>query len=710
MSGQSAYQETGSSHCPSDYNMTADKGSADHITPGESSKTASVAENASEPPKAPSRIIRLTRPANPFSAAKSEPSTSAAVSNGPVSAGNVTSSAGGSATPGSRLAALQRPGSPMHRILQRAQSPALAAAAARMNRQSVGDSNPSGSNTNEHSTNIHDNATSGVSKEPVVRQSKLGTFTEMKSNTDNGVDRSNNPNSDDGKSAHVQKQEVSQEQRTNVPPRIPASSLSGSILLGRPASPLHSGRQSQSPLINKPTFCQSLDGNSPRSPGTDSQLSPRQTLGTQDENQISERVAIRNKLRANSFKLKDLLTKKPFVRSTDEDGENAADGSAQDKQEHASNNSEDTTSGESKLSQTLGDCPDRTRWRREGPLTLTRSKSTLSERTASLISARYRRTRPQVSADESKAANEQSVVQSTDLPTDALRNGAEKAVSNTTGVKGSVNTETSSTASSNTETGSLGQNRVTVGATLLRSPRTRNQSENSNVPSKIQSNEVNQTEISEKQSEQISSEDRKAKALSDLEKEAEASLVFDSQKMGQLEHLTSNSESGQQVDIGADPDRGRVYARSQSEHQKSESDDDLVKQRINSEPATPQAEQHTVRGSRSCDGGSDGDFSKSSPALKRCLAVTDLDQAMRDRDQEKLSSIFKENMVEAGEEKGQKVALDRRTEGKISFFFLNFKSVFSCNSGTHFTECFHLSCKSCEQYLFFVCLKYDLKK
>ncbi|XP_053383978.1 uncharacterized protein LOC128549958 [Mercenaria mercenaria] len=106
---------------------------------------------AQEPTKQPSRIIRLSRPYNPYSSARTSvtsvtTSSSASISSQSTSStvnGTVTSSTVGPGAPGSRLAALQRPGSPMHRILQRAQSPALAAAA-RMTRQTSGDGTPTG--------------------------------------------------------------------------------------------------------------------------------------------------------------------------------------------------------------------------------------------------------------------------------------------------------------------------------------------------------------------------------------------------------------------------------------------------------------------------------------------------------------------------------------------------------------------------------------
>lgn len=126
-------------------------------------ENGSLKENESEPDssnaatpeatKQPSRIIRLSRPYNPYSPARttvtsvtSSSSGSSTQSSLSATNGIVTSPAVGPGAPGSRLAALQRPGSPMHRILQRAQSPALAAAA-RLTRQASGDGAQSGVRT-----------------------------------------------------------------------------------------------------------------------------------------------------------------------------------------------------------------------------------------------------------------------------------------------------------------------------------------------------------------------------------------------------------------------------------------------------------------------------------------------------------------------------------------------------------------------------------
>lgn len=121
------------------------------VEEGQNSKEIgkSITEASSDPPKPPSRIIRLSRPYNPSSSRTTissvTPSSSSLSSSQPpasqngTSASNTITTSGVTGAPGSRLAALQRPGSPMQRILARAQSPALAAAA-RLTRQASSES------------------------------------------------------------------------------------------------------------------------------------------------------------------------------------------------------------------------------------------------------------------------------------------------------------------------------------------------------------------------------------------------------------------------------------------------------------------------------------------------------------------------------------------------------------------------------------------
>lgn len=629
----------------------ADSSSRDRINPGNNSYEQSQSNSATdqsnqEPSKQPNRIIRLTRPANPFSSTRTEGSTSSdKVENGSSAPAGSTTAATGAPAPGSRLAALQRPGSPMHRILQRAQSPALAAAAARMNRQSSGESSYNTENANNQNINPSDTNnvnTIGNSSTDPGRESRLSRPSRLRSGRASIDDASGQAVSenDTSKPAH--------EPRTIIPPRISSSGLTGSILLRRPASP---GRQLQV-NTNKPNVNQSLDGNSPRSPPSDT--SPN-TGSTQDDSQT--RAAIRNKLRANSFKLKDLLTKKPFTKSAD-DGEEVGDEAADDGK---SNEEEVRSSAGSRLLKTIGDGPDRTRWRREGIPSLTRSKSTVSDRTTSLISARYRQSK--LLSEQSKGDSEQTVANSTEVAKDQPVPTEE---SNVIGANHPSNTLQSNPHS---DTKLEGQSRVMLGATLLRSPRTRDNSENSNVPSLMSksgtdSGSINKPEqqvLIEQQPKRFDNVDRQAKALSELEKEAEANLVFDSQMIGQNEVF----ESSKSVDSDKSSGNSRPYTRSQSEQQRISMEEDMSgQQKIMSQPGTPHKELQTVRGSKSYDNTPDGDFSRSSAALKRSLAVTDLDQAMKDRDQQRLNSLFKEHKLDGGESRMQQQNIgESRLEG-----------------------------------------------
>ncbi|XP_053384577.1 formin-like [Mercenaria mercenaria] len=409
-----------------------------------------------------------------------------------------------------------------------------------------------------------------------------------------------------------------------------------------------------------------------------------------DESQTADKVAIRNKLRANSFRLKDLLTKKPFVRSRDgskdENGEENGEQNADNVSDESSRKVGSVTEASNKVSEAG---TDRTRWRREGLSSLARSRSTASEKTATLISARYLRTRtrnsPQSSTGDKEAANGD--------------NGktAEKTINENANSKSENDTSTSVVKTDEIEigsqstnrvkpddisenkhdtgvTGSAHRSRVTVGATLLRSPRTRSTSGTSNVPcspveksgpqngledtssnnSNFQNEPDNISKIVNPASD--SDADRKIKALSDLEKETDVNLVFDSENIGQTVPAAED-ESGIS-------EKNMEYRRSQSEFTGSQpnAEESHKLHRNYSEPTTSDKEQSSIRGSKSYDNTPDADFARSSPALKRSLAVTDLDKAMRDRDQQKLSSIFKDNSKDAGESGTKVPSSEDKTE------------------------------------------------
>ncbi|WAR18714.1 SDN5-like protein [Mya arenaria] len=231
-----------------------------------------------------SRIIRLSRPVNPYTQATNKTST---VDNSPqptsTAPGTATSMASTSA-PGSRLAALQRPGSPMHRILARAQSPALAAAAARMNRQATEGAQQTGNSAQSDNTN--------------------SASSEQQNGNHKDKDSENG-----SKEAH----------KTIMPPRIQSSRLSSSILLRRPQSPLNTNRQTPLSITKPSIMSQSFDSLGPRSPASEDQSCPNESAGSQDESSAADR--------------------------TGSQVENITD---------------------LPLMQTMGDSPDRTRWRREG--------------------------------------------------------------------------------------------------------------------------------------------------------------------------------------------------------------------------------------------------------------------------------------------------------------------------------------------------------
>ncbi|XP_060554062.1 uncharacterized protein LOC132715098 isoform X2 [Ruditapes philippinarum] len=628
---------------------------------GESKNGATIESQGDEPDgakapapeqaKQPSRIIRLSRPYNPYCSARTSVTSVASTSSASIQSisstttlnGSTTGSAVGPGAPGSRLAALQRPGSPMHRILQRAQSPALAAAA-RMTAQASGE----GSSTVEK--NIE--RSSGTNN---IEPCQTASPTSAK--TDNLSGSAELANSDRSSSRSV------------LPPRIQSSSLTSSILLRRPQSPFNSGKSQL--LIHKQT---SLPDDESASPND--QLSPRLSSpgdypnsASNNDGQTADKIAIRNKLRANSFRLKDLLTKKPFVRTRDEESDKSDETKTDQNTDNAGSDRkvEGTTNA---FNREAGS--DRTRWRREGMSSLTRSRSSASEKTATLISARYLRNRTrntETSNSDPVKTSEQSVSENTNCNTETEISQA--AIINTNATENNSDNKQDDSLD-NRVSGAEKSNRVTVGATLLRSPRTRDTlnttSQNLSLEKQDSQNKTDDT-IGVKSSipgdssdnkyvvDEASDADKKAKALSDLEKENDVKLIFDSEKISETVPEIDNEPEINQ--------RTRDYRRSQSEVTGSEPKPGETHKtpRNYSEPTSPDKDVNVIRGSKSYDNTPDADFAKSSPALKRSFVVTDLDQAMRDRDQQKLSSIFKDSIKDDSAE-NKVVSSEEKTEGQ----------------------------------------------
>ncbi|KAL4238472.1 riboflavin kinase [Mactra antiquata] len=658
----SAFQKTDDNNDGKGLSDNAEGGSESTTAVKESAEPTAVKETAqdlekkpdkevtpevtTDPPKPPSRIIRLSRPYNPNSSlrtsissvtpssASSVSSSSSASQNGTTSTASSIATGGVTATPGSRLAALQRPGSPMQRILARAQSPALAAAA-RLTRQASADSAKTQSGNNAGSMNAEGNVDQSLkSKDPSLSETK--------------------PEALPGQASSEEPGNVSS--RTFVPPKIHSSGLTGSVLLRRPQSPLNTGRSQL--LIHKQVTSTSSDSASPRSP-----LSPREANTSEniEESLPADKVAIRNKLRANSFRLKDLLTKRPFVRSQDSSsGDNNINNAEQNTNDsNASAKSldkSDSVANETSENSNSGVGSDRTRWRRQGLSSIARSKSTVSERSATLISSKYIR-RNRNSADNSNDVDKPSDTVESTKPSEnsEISNGDTESQSQSVVNASSrrdqekgyrlINEKPTELVdkSENKSEPNMTTGRMT-GATLLRSPRTRLYSGNSSVPSspektsqpksfdQIMNHSDNVTDAKDVPNSNNDNVDNKSKAISELEKEKDVNLVFDSETIGQT--VTTPSEENIRTD--------KPCNMSQSEYVMSQSRSDDSKHKIHSEPTSPDKLVSSVRPSQSCDNTAEADFSKSSPALKRSLAVTDLDQAMMDRDKQKLSSMFKD--------------------------------------------------------------------
>lgn len=484
---------------------------------------------------------------------------------------------------------------------------------------------------------------------------------------------------------------ISSQSSSVIPPRIQSSTLTSSILLRRPQSPLNTGKSQL--LIHKQTTYPNEDGSSPRSPLSMGQNSPgdSQVSSSLDESQTADKIAIRNKLRANSFRLKDLLTKKPFIRtregSKDENGEESSDQNAT----NASSESGEKVEGVKDASGRVSEVGmDRTRWRREGLTSVSRSRSTASDRSATLISARSLRTRTRDSTQssvEKQSDNDvkekieekrQSESFNSNAETDVSSRIVDNCNENETDSHGSGQSGNQDDLSANKGdsgvTRTAQRTRATVGATLLRSPRTRSSSGSSNVPSSPVEKTGSQndfTDISKDKGnlqsescdvnkpENDSEAGRKMKAISDLERENDVNLVFDSDSIGQTVSPEENFDQGHSH-------KNKEYSRSQSEFTGSQhqTEDSYKLHRHYSEPTSPANEQSSIRGSKSYDNNQEAELSNS-PALKRSLAVTDLDKAMRDRDQQKLSTIFKVSSKDGQEILSRVPCSEDKTEGNL---------------------------------------------
>lgn len=476
-----------------------------------------------------------------------------------------------------------------------------------------------------------------------------------------------------------------------IPPKIQSSTLTSSILLRRPQSPLNTGKSQL--LIHKQTTYPNEDGNSQRSPLSSGQNSPgdSQVSSAVDESHTADKIAIRNKLRANSFRLKDLLTKKPFIRtregSKDENGEDSSDQNATNVSSESSEKVEGVKDASGRASEAG---MDRTRWRREGPTSLSRSRSTASDRSATLISARSLRARTRNSTQssvekqsdndgkekiEEKRQHESfSSNAETDASSKVVDNPNENETECQRSDKNSNQVDLLANKHDSGVTRTAPRTRATVGATLLRSPRTRSSSGSSNVPSSpvektgsqndftdLSKDKGNlQSEFSDvNKLENDSEAGRNMKAISDLEKVNDVNLVFDSDSIGQTVPPEENSDQGHSQ-------RNKEYSRSQSEFTGSQpqTEDSHKLHRHYSEPTSPANEQSSIRGSKSYDNNPDAELSYS-PALKRSLAVTDLDKAMRDRDQQKLSTIFKVSSKDGQETLSRVPCSEDKTEGNF---------------------------------------------
>ena len=734
---------------------TEDQNHSDKANVGEGangvgqSDSDSRVDNAGKPPptdgKAPTRIIKLSRPSTQFSSSRAQasnlsetnaPASQSASNNVNVAATTaLVSAVSGTPAPGSRLAALQRPGSPFHKYLQRAKSPALTTAAKLTRPAGVPSTNTPADTVN---TETDKDEQSNVKTQGINGERNENERTVSETQSDGAANQT-------------------QPRSSIIPPRIQSSALTSSVLLRRPQSPLHGSRGSHLP-INKQVagvateHSESTDPNSPKSPKSDGPASPG--LNAAGNITSADRVAIRNKLRANSFRLKDLLTKRPYGKAKDEDGETKDDSAATatDRLGQLRSTSLDTD-GENKADKS----------RVSAILLRSRSRASGERPPPTLISARSLRTR---SADKPDSELKSSVIKETNVEesnTCAKNEILSEEQTRTEGLDQETKNSSCSAVSadkgqrerhsvlknSSEENQGISESSVTVGATLLRSPKTRTPSsdespvpsnktffpqehvipkeshyiphENQNIPKEsiTDSNIPHCNLETEAQDQNIMNSheqtgnaknsqnfddvlDHNARAIQNLEKEKEANLVFNSETIGQTEQNILNSNSSQLlntervysnlVNSKSDEIRGDSHSRELKEIQdarKSAKESFLSQsvtsdssntprwrdwKRQRSEPGTtltesmkdtdkPDKRQLSVDDIKPLESVGAVDMSRTSPAMKRSMVVTDLDQAMIDRDQQKLSSMFKDGSQGDGDKEEE-----TRTKGKDVIF------------------------------------------
>ena len=687
-----------------------------------SSKGEESVEDSGKPPlaesKVPTRIIKLSRPSTQFSSSRaqatSQSETSVSASSNVNGVSSVTSAVSGTPTPGSRLAALQRPGSPFHKYLQRAQSPALAAAA-KLSAQRSSSSGTAGVKVS--GDNAHEDS---IKQEDGVNATQNGEAHSADGDTveNKALDHSNQ----------------TQGRSSIIPPRIQSSALTSSILLRRPQSPLHGSHGSYIPINRQVAGVASEDSDhagpkSPKSPKSDGPISPG--LRAADNITSADRVAIRNKLRANSFRLKDLLEKRPFVKSHEQDDNESKDDSATaTRRLNESNRSTSLPVDNSGDAESL----NKDRPRVSALLLRSRSRNSGDKPPPTLISARSLRTRnaDKVNVDLKETNDEDKNKTDASIQEVNINRTIENEEKDTC-INAVSKQESASSASHEIEHDSLqnfsgsditriSENNMTVGATLLRSPRTRISSPDSpvsleNISQQVPDIPKEQHNIPNDNYEKSDDRDNnyenqtvdhstantvnaineshtdanaaKSKAISQLEKEAEPNLVFDSENIGQSEKVLSSNQdvslmkfdqdavmshsmtsSNQDIASKNDLKELQEARKSAKESFMSKSmtassgtprwrDWKQQRQRVGSEPVTSVTDstEDYDKGrtlsvdEKSSDENKSVDMSRSSAALKRSLVVTDLDKAMIDRDQQKLSSIFKEGSLDTATER-----------------------------------------------------------
>ncbi|KAK3581849.1 hypothetical protein CHS0354_009737 [Potamilus streckersoni] len=531
----------------------------------------------------------------------------------------------GSLASGSRMAALQRAGSPLLKYVH----PQSQSVVGRLTRSdAIPGSSP------------------GQSESMVSRLTRPGTITRS------SAGQSDTKDSQDGSISAKKQSEtssagssISASNSSSTEAKRPLSAL----LFRRPQSPLVSGRQS--PLVFSKTQEQGSSSN-PTSPvNKEAEISP--PSGDSLQQQQQNREAIRNKLRHNSFRLNDLLKKRPFVKARDQSTERTLDkmGSSLEARDSAPGSESIAPEACSDDMSANVEQYETERFEAESLVSKVRSRSYFRSRTGNASNASSVisfRSKP-VSVSDAKpndltdGKEVDSLVSwpdsmSTSVSDSQLKFSTSDFDSKFSDQSDSIPAQKSLESLYSKASMSVGSGDMSQGTDTSHS----------------QEQEFVYNSMSD--GEMITSQDHLASGdasigysnqnIFNLEKPKNANLVFDSEDMGKERPITEVQESPALLASSF-----QKLAELTSKNSRSKSGERQPRSRLASapgicldtEPHTSPRTPRLMRGTKSHDATPDQELLQQNSGVKRTCAVTDLDKAMQDRDKQKLHALFKES-------------------------------------------------------------------